>query len=101
MSAVTGTEPHWWHDAGGCHKMTDPRTIRGYNERWWDMDERAFVTHLKTHEGERKDPAPTAEDSPRVRQLFELMEARLKEVDTMKELIWAIRQSEAFSKSSS
>ena len=95
MSAITGTEPAHWHDGGGKHKMADPRTIEGYQERWWDADERRYVTHLETHEGERSeqrsDPQPSAEDSPAVRSLFALLDARERECQTIRELIVAQR----------
>lgn len=99
VSAVTGHEPGHWHDVQGNHRMTDPRTIDGWPERWWDTDEKSYVTHLQTHEGERTDPRQRADDSPLVRSLFELMESKRHEIQSIKELIAARREAEEFLKS--
>lgn len=91
MSGIIANEPAHWHDAAGKHNMKDPRTIEGWPRNWWDSDERAYVTHLETHEGERTDPKPREADSPLVRDLFELLEAHRREDQSIRELIVAHR----------
>lgn len=98
MTIVTGHEPWHWHDVNGIHRMTDPRTIEGYSPAFYDADERAYVTHLETHEGELSDPQRSAYDSPALVTLFELLEARQKEVETIKELIASRRELDQFLK---
>lgn len=95
VTAVTGKEPQHWHDADGRHRMADPRTTSDVPERWWDMDERAYVTHLQTHEGEKRDPVRNSEDSRVVRSLFDLLEARCEEIEKIRELITAHRELQA------
>jgi hypothetical protein len=92
VTAITGNEPFHWHDAAGRHAMTDPRTIDGYSERWWDADERLFVTHLQTHEGEKSDPKRCPDDSDAVKALFDLWEARERECGRIRALIAAHRE---------
>jgi len=95
VSSITGKEPAHWHDAEGRHRMPDPRMTEFYPERWWDSDERAYVTHLQTHEGEKTDPKPRSADSPLVRDLFELLQAKLSECESIRALIVAHRELEA------
>lgn len=95
VTAITENEPKHWHDANGKHRMMDPRrSIDSYPERWWDADERAYVTHLQTHEGEHTDPQRKEGDSPTVQGLFDLLEARERECTTIRELISATRLNE-------
>lgn len=98
MTTIIGNEPHHWHDADGKHRMPDPRALDGYPRRWWDMDERAYVTHLETHEGEHTDPQRMSADSNRIKSLFDLADAKLREVEAIKGLIVEYRLADEFLK---
>lgn len=98
MTAITGKEPFHWHAPDGNHRMTDPRTIPGWPERWWDSDEKSYVTHLQTHEEERSKPQRKTGDGPRIQGLFDLLEARETECRHIREMIVAQRELDAAKK---
>lgn len=92
MTRLTGAEPKHWHDAGGQHRMTDPR-ILNVHERYWTTDERAYVAHLVAHEADVSDPQPQPDDTAAVTAMFALLRSREAEVRTVKELIITMRKA--------
>lgn len=110
VSRITDEEPKHWHNEDGTHRMTDPRTIYGPQPvkgkpgvfsvgvpiGHWDLDERAYALHLAEHEGAA--PQRREGDSPRVSNLFDLIEAKQQEIVRAARLIAAIRAAELAAK---
>lgn len=101
MSKSTGNEPEHWHDANGKHNMTDPRTIPGYLEKYWEADEKAYVAHLRWHEHVDANPFRQEGDSEKVNELFKLYdtvseqaEILARALETIAELIAAQRKAD-------
>jgi len=92
MTNITGTESRHWHDAGGKHRMPDLRKIT-YPEKFWSVDERAYIEHLRAHESLVKFPKPLPEDSDTIKNLFESIKLADRTAHNARELIIALRRA--------
>lgn len=96
MSAITGTEPAHWHDQHGHHRMTDPRTLPGWDSasqssHWSDADELDYVGHLTEHEHLDQIGEPLADDPPEVRQLLAKVKLDREVIAKQVELVRILR----------
>ena len=93
MSKITGSEPKHWHGTDDKHRMPDLRRLDGYQERFWNPDERAYVAHLREHESLDTTPKPRPDDNDAVRTLFESIKLAERTSHNAKELIIALRRA--------
>jgi hypothetical protein len=91
VSRLTQHEAGHWHDAKGHHRMPDPRTFKGYPERFWDSDEREYVIHLQAHEAEDAVPKPRPDDDDTIKALFANIENAENTIVTSRAIIRDLR----------